>query len=196
MSNESIVYDDEMSYICQPYSQQVYDIVYGYSGAIFAVIALIIVITGFKTIYDYNVTEKDVGSATCMAVVAPCPCCFGAILASVILVAPVAGISSVTLGSFTAIALVIVMGITYLLSFGIVKKVNKPYPVVLGNFMIFIGIYFVLCLMILPNISLLVVGSAIPINISNQFWEIIALMIGMVIVGAILAKKRSFLLNN
>ena len=88
------------------------------------------------------------------------------------------------------------MGITYLLSFGIVKKVNKPYPVVLGNFMIFIGIYFVLCLMILPNISLLVVGSAIPINISNQFWEIIALMIGMVIVGAILAKKRSFLLNN
>ncbi|MEE1117379.1 MAG: DUF2162 domain-containing protein [Methanosphaera sp.] len=185
-----------LSYICQPYSQQVYDIVYGYSGAIFAVIALIIVITGFKTIYDYNVTEKDVGSATCMAVVAPCPCCFGAILASVILVAPVAGISSVTLGSFTAIALVIVMGITYLLSFGIVKKVNKPYPVVLGNFMIFIGIYFVLCLMILPNISLLVVGSAIPINISNQFWEIIALMIGMVIVGAILAKKRSFLLNN
>lgn len=185
-----------LSYICQPYSQQVYDIVYGYSGAIFAVIALIIVITGFKTIYDYNVTEKDVGSATCMAVVAPCPCCFGAILASVILVAPVAGISSVTLGSFTAIALVIVMGITYLLSFVIVKKVNKPYPVVLGNFMIFIGIYFVLCLMILPNISLLVVGSAIPINISNQFWEIIALMIGMVIVGAILAKKRSFLLNN
>lgn len=185
-----------LSYICQPYSQQVYDIVYGYSGAIFAVIALIIVITGFKTIYDYNVTEKDVGSATCMAVVAPCPCCFGAILASVILVAPVAGISSVTLGSFTAIALVIVMGITYLLSFEIVKKVNKPYPVVLGNFMIFIGIYFVLCLMILPNISLLVVGSAIPINISNQFWEIIALMIGMVMVGAILAKKRSFLLNN
>lgn len=185
-----------LSYICQPYSQQVYDIVYGYSGAIFAVIALIIVITGFKTIYDYNVTEKDVGSATCMAVVAPCPCCFGAILASVILVAPVAGISSVTLGSFTAIALVIVMGITYLLSFEIVKKINKPYPVVLGNFMIFIGIYFVLCLMILPNISLLVVGSAIPINISNQFWEIIALMIGMVIVGAILAKKRSFLLNN
>jgi len=37
-----------LSYICQPYTQQVYDLVYGYSGAIFAVIALIIVITGFK----------------------------------------------------------------------------------------------------------------------------------------------------
>ena len=132
-----------LSYICQPYSQIVYDIVYGYSGAIFAIIALIIVITGFKTIYDWKVTEKDVGSATCMAVVAPCPCCFGAILATVILVAPIAGVSSVTLGSFSAIALVIVMGLTYLLSFEIVKKINKPYPLVLGNFMIFIGIYFV-----------------------------------------------------
>ena len=132
-----------LSYLCQPFTQQVYDIVYGYSGAIFAVIAMIIVVTGFKTIYDWKVTEKDSGSATCMAVVAPCPCCFGAILASVILVAPIAGVSSVMLGSLSAIALVIVMGITYLLSSAIVKKINKPYPLVLGNFMIFIGIYFV-----------------------------------------------------
>ncbi len=184
-----------LSYICQPYSQQVYDIVYGYSGAIFAIIAIIIVITGFKTIYDYKVTEKDVGSATCMAVVAPCPCCFGAILASVILVSPIAGVSSVTLGAFSAVALVIVMGVTYLLSFEIVKRISKPYPVVLGNFMIFIGIYFVLCLMILPNISLLVQGSAITINTSSQLWGIVIAMIGMIIFGAIIAKKRSYLLK-
>ena len=184
-----------LSYICQPYSQQVYDIVYGYSGMIFAVIAIIIVITGFKTIYDYKVTERDVGSATCMAVVAPCPCCFGAILASVILVSPIAGVSSVTLGAFAAVALVIVMGLTYLLSFEIVKRVNKPYPLVLGNFMIFIGIYFVLCLMILPNISLLVGGSPITIDTSNQLWGIILAMMAMIIFGAYMATKRSYLLK-
>lgn len=184
-----------LSYICQPYSQQVYNIVYGYSGMIFAGIALIIVITGFKTIYDYKVTEKDVGSATCMAVVAPCPCCFGAILASVILVSPIAGVSSVTLGAFAAVALVIVMGVTYLLSFEIVKKINKPYPLVLGNFMIFIGIYFVLCLMILPNISLLVGGSSITIDTSSGLWGILIAMIGMIIFGALIAKKRSYLLK-
>jgi len=184
-----------LSFLCQPYSQQVYDFVYGYSGAIFAVIAMIIVLTGFKTIYDYKVTDRDVGTATCMAVVAPCPCCFGAILASVILVAPVAQVSTVALGSLTSIALVIVMGITYLLSFEIVKKVNKPYPIVLGNFMIFIGIYFMLCLMILPNISLLVVGSEIPITINNSFWGMGVLLIGMIILGTIIARKRSYLLK-
>jgi predicted transporter len=184
-----------LSYICQPYSQIVYDIVYGYSGAIFAIIALIIVITGFKTIYDWKVTEKDVGSATCMAVVAPCPCCFGAILATVILVAPIAGVSSVTLGSFSAIALVIVMGLTYLLSFEIVKKINKPYPLVLGNFMIFIGIYFVLCLMILPNISLLIDSTTIEIQSLTATIEMIIVLIGMMLVGGIIAKKRSYFLN-
>lgn len=184
-----------LSYICQPYTQQVYEIVYGYSGAIFAIIALIIVITGFKTIYDWQVTEKDVGSATCMAVVAPCPCCFGAILASVILVAPVAGVSTVTLGAFSAIALVIVMGITYLLSSTIVKKINKPYPLVLGNFMIFIGIYFVLCLMILPNISLLVDGTTIELQSSGQVLMMIIALLIMILFGALIAKRRSYLLK-
>jgi predicted transporter len=184
-----------LSYICQPYSQQVYDIVYGYSGAIFACIAIIILITGFKTIYDWKVTEKDVGSATCMAVVAPCPCCFGAILASIILVSPVAGVSSISLGAFSAVALVIVMGLTYLLSFSIVKKINKPYPVVLGNFMIFIGVYFVLCLMILPNISLLVGGTTLEIQSLISTLEMIIVLLVMMIIGAIIANKRSYFLQ-
>lgn len=185
-----------LSYICQPYTQQVYDIVYGYSGAIFAVIAAVIVITGFKTIYDWQVTEKDTGSATCMAVVAPCPCCFGAILASVILVSPIAGVSSVTLGSFSAIALVIIMGITYLLSFSIVKKINKPYPLVLGNFMIFIGVYFVLCMMILPNISLLFDGSTLEIQSLTSLVEMVGVMLLMILAGVAVAKKTSYFLQN
>lgn len=184
-----------LSYLCQPYTELIYQIVYGYSGAIFAVIAIIIVITGFKTIYDWQVTDKDTGSATCMAVVAPCPCCFGAILSSVILVAPVAGISSVTLGAVSAVALVIVMGITYLLSFSIVKKINQPYPLVLGNFMIFIGIYFVLCIMILPNISLLVDGTTIQIQSFYSMLEMLVVIFALMIFGGLLAKKRSYFLK-
>lgn len=184
-----------LSYICQPYTQQVYDIVYGYSGAIFAVIAFIIVLTGFKTIYDWKVTQKDVGSATCMAVVAPCPCCFGAILASVILVAPVAGVSTVTLGLLSSVSLVVVMGLTYLVSSTIVKKINRPYPLVLGNFMIFIGIYFVLCLMILPNISLLIGSSDMHIESSTNLAIMIVVLLVMILAGAIIARKRSYFLQ-
>lgn len=184
-----------LSYLCQPFSSIIYDIVYGYSSAIFAVIAIIIVLTGFKTIYDWQVTGKDVGSATCMAVVAPCPCCFGAILASVILVAPVAGVSSVVLGSFSAIALVAVMGLTYFLSNALVKKVSMPYPLLLGNFMIFIGLYFVLCIIILPNISLLMEGTPIEIQSLGNMLIMIAVLLGLITIGAIYAKKRSNFLN-
>lgn len=184
-----------LSWICQPYTDIIYQIVYGYSSTIFAVIAIIIVITGFKTIYDWRVTGKDTGSATCMAVVAPCPCCFGAILASVILVSPVAGVSSVTLGSFSAFALVAVMGLTYFFSNALVKKVNLPYPLLLGNFMIFIGLYFVLCIIILPNISLLMEGTPIEIQSLGSMLSMVVVLGGLIGIGALYAKKRSKMLN-
>ena len=184
-----------LSIICQPFTQQIYDIVYGYSSTIFAVMAIIIVITGFKTIYDWRVTGNDTGTSTCMAVVAPCPCCFGAILASVILVAPVAGVSSAMLGTFAAVALVIVMGATYYLSESIVKRIDVPYPLLLGNFMIFIGLYFVLCLAILPNISLLLEGSPIVIESVINTLSIIALIIALIAVGVIYAKRKSIFVN-
>ena len=104
-----------LSYIVQPYTKELYNFVYNYTSYIFAVIAAVILITGFKTVYDWKVTGKDVGSSTCMAVVAPCPCCFGAILTSILLVSPMAGVSSVSLGLLSSVALVAVMGITYAL---------------------------------------------------------------------------------
>lgn len=183
------------SYILEPYSSQLYNFVYQYTSGIFACIAVIILITGFKTVYDWKVTGRDVGSGTCMAVVAPCPCCFGAILASIVLAAPVAGVSAISLGALSSVALVIVMGVTYFLSMQIVKRMNKPYPIVLGNFMIFIGLYFVLCLMILPNMDLAVDGTPISIQSVHDVMMMLVCVLGLIIVGAIIAKKRSYFLQ-
>lgn len=184
-----------LSFVCQPFTEQIYQIVYGYSSAIFAVIAVIIFITGAKTIYDWKVTGKDSGSATCMAMVAPCPCCFGAILASVIMIAPVAGVSTVALGSLSSVALIIVMGITYLLSTKIVSKINKPYPIVLGNFMIFMGLYFLLCIILLPNMAYMAQSSTIGVeNLTSTFLVVIGSAL-LMIVGAIVASKKSSFLQ-
>jgi len=171
------------------------EIVYGYSATIFAIIAAVILITGFKTIYDWKVTGKDSGSATCMAMVAPCPCCFGAILATVIMVSPMAGVSSLALGSLSSVALVIVMGITYFLSTKIVEKINRPYPLVLGNFMIFMGLYFILCLMILPNMVYATAGATIEIKSLITVLEITIVGVILILIGAYYAKKRSTLLQ-
>lgn len=181
-----------LTYLLEPYTETLYTFVYNYTSGIFAVIAIIILITGFKTVYDWKVTGKDVGSATSMAVIAPCPCCFGAILTSILLAAPTATMSSLSLGTLSSVALVVIMGATYLLSNKIVDKINKPYPLVLGNFMIFIGLYFVLCLMILPNMDLATSGSALTVQLAGN--SIIYMLIGLVallLVGIIYAKKRS-----
>lgn len=181
-----------LSYLLEPYTQILYTFVYNYTSGIFAVIAIVILITGFKTVYDWKVTGKDVGSATSMAVIAPCPCCFGAILTSILLAAPTATMSSLSLGALSSVLLVVVMSATYLLSNKIVDKINKPYPLVLGNFMIFIGLYFVLCLMILPNMDLATSGSALTVQLTGN--SIIYMLIGLItllIVGIIYAKKKS-----
>lgn len=183
------------SYVLTPYTQQVYTFVYQYTSGIFACIAIVILITGFKTIYDWKVTGKDVGSGTCMAVVAPCPCCFGAILASIMLVAPIAGVSSITLGVFSSVALVLVMGITYFLSMQIVKRMKQPYPIVLGNFMIFIGLYFVLCLIILPNMAYITTGTSIEIQSIENVSLMIVSVLCLLIVGGIFARNKSYFLE-
>lgn len=183
------------SYVLTPYTQQVYTFVYQYTSGIFACIAIVILITGFKTIYDWKVTGKDVGSGTCMAVVAPCPCCFGAILASIMLVAPIAGVSSITLGVFSSVALVLVMGVTYFLSMQIVKRMKQPYPIVLGNFMIFIGLYFVLCLIILPNMAYVTTGTSIEIQSIENVSLMIVSVLCLLIVGGIFARNKSYFLE-
>ena len=183
------------SYVLTPYTQQVYTFVYQYTSGIFACIAIVILITGFKTIYDWKVTGKDVGSGTCMAVVAPCPCCFGAILASIMLVAPIAGVSSITLGVFSSVALVLVMGITYFLSMQIVKRMKQPYPIVLGNFMIFIGLYFVLCLIILPNMAYIRTGTSIEIQSIENVSLMIVSVLCLLIAGGIFARNKSYFLE-
>ena len=183
------------SYVLTPYTQQVYTFVYQYTSGIFACIAIVILITGFKTIYDWKGTGKDVGSGTCMAVVAPCPCCFGAILASIMLVAPIAGVSSITLGVFSSVALVLVMGITYFLSMQIVKRMKQPYPIVLGNFMIFIGLYFVLCLIILPNMAYITTGTSIEIQSIENVSLMIVSVLCLLIAGGIFARNKSYFLE-
>ncbi len=180
-----------LSYILTPYTQEVYSFVYNYSSAIFAVIAIIIFVTGIKTVYDWKVTGSDIGSTTCMAVVAPCPCCFGAILSTVIIVAPLSGVSSITLGGLSAIALVAVMAISYLMSDKIVEIFKEPYPVILGNYLLFMGLYFLLCLMILPYIELLMSGTAITMEVTSYLPETVIALIVVLAVGILYGRRNS-----
>ena len=148
------------------YTAQITDLIYTYNFEFFLIMAVIMILAGIFTIREYKVFERNTTAATCMAVVAPCPCCFGSIIVSIMLVAPTVGLGLLDLSVVVAAALVLTIVVTYFASNYLIRFIKKPYPIVLGNFMFFLGIYFLLSALFLPSITAMISNPMEAITIS------------------------------
>ena len=175
------------------FTKQITDLIYTYNFEFFLIMAVIMILAGLFTIREYKVFEKNTTAATCMAVVAPCPCCFGSIIVSIMLVAPTVGLGLMDLSFVVSGALVLTIVVTYFASNYLVKFINKPYPIVLGNFMFFLGIYFLLSALFLPNITAMIANPMDAISISSPYYLIGALVLVLVVmlVGGLIARRNS-----
>ena len=118
------------------FTKEITDLIYTYNFEFFLIMAAIMILAGIFTIREYKIYEKNTATATCMAIVAPCPCCFGSIIVSIMLVAPTVGLGLMNLSLIVAIALMLTILVTYFASNYLIKFINKPYPIVLGNFIV------------------------------------------------------------
>ncbi|MBO6123146.1 MAG: DUF2162 domain-containing protein [Methanobrevibacter sp.] len=175
------------------FTKQITDLIYTYNFEFFLIMAVIMILAGLFTIREYKVFEKNTTAATCMAVVAPCPCCFGSIIVSIMLVAPTVGLGLMDLSFVVAGALVLTIVLTYFASNYLVKFINKPYPIVLGNFMFFLGIYFLLSALFLPNITAMIANPMDAISISSPYYLIgaLILVLAIMLVGGLIARRNS-----
>ena len=175
------------------FTKQITDLIYTYNFEFFIIMAVIMILAGLFTIREYKVFEKNTTAATCMAVVAPCPCCFGSIIVSIMLVAPTVGLGLMDLSFVVAGALVLTIVLTYFASNYLVKFINKPYPIVLGNFMFFLGIYFLLSALFLPNITAMIANPMDAITISSPYYLIgaLVLVLAVMFVGGLIARRNS-----
>lgn len=175
------------------YTAQITDLIYTYNFEFFIIMAVIMILAGIFTIREYKVFEKNTTAATCMAVVAPCPCCFGSIIVSIMLVAPTVGLGLFDLSVYVALALVLTIVVTYFSSNYLVRFINKPYPIVLGNFMFFLGIYFLLSALFLPNITAMIQNPMDAITIVSVDYVSITIIVMLVIMalGGIISKKNT-----
>ena len=175
------------------FTDQITDLIYTYNFEFFLIMAVIMILAGIFTIREYKVFEKNTTAATCMAIVAPCPCCFGSIIVSIMLVAPTVGLGLMDLSLAVAGALVLTIVVTYFASNYLVRFINKPYPIVLGNFMFFLGIYFLLSALFLPNITAMIQNPMDAISIASPYYLIGALILVLVIVliGGLISKRTS-----
>ena len=180
-----------ISAIASLYADQLIQAIYGYNTIFYIIMASIMIIAGLFTIREWKIHDKNTSTATSLAIIAPCPCCFGSIIASVLIVAPTIGVSSLNLSWYAAAALVAVMVVTYLASNTIIRFIRKPYPIVLGNFMLLLGAYFLLSAIVIPNIAGALTKTVSPITIgSPQDILMIILVFAILIVGGMVLTKR------
>ena len=184
-----------LSYIAGFYSDALTSMVYDYNTWFFLVMASIMIVSGAFTIREWKVHDKNTTTATCLAVIAPCPCCFGSIIVSVLFFAPIVGMRSFVLSQYVALALTIIILTTYFLSRFVVKLVQTPYPIILGNFMFFLGLYFLASSLLLPNISSVLEAQMGQITISSpeSLLMILTAFVVLIIIGIVLNKKDTLL---
>jgi len=156
-----------ISFVASFYSEQLVQAIYSYNTIFYILMASIMIIAGLFTIREWKIHDKNTSTATSLAIIAPCPCCFGSIIASVLIVAPTIGVSSLNLSWYAAAALVAVMIVTYFASNTIVRFIRQPYPIVLGNFMLLLGAYFLLSAIVIPNIAGVLAKTSSPITMAS-----------------------------
>ena len=186
-----------LSAIASLYTSQITNLINSYNSILFFIMAIIMITAGIYTIKEWKKHEKNTMRTTRMILVAPCPCYFGSILASIIMAAPTVGLGAFSLSQYVAVVMVLVIAIGYFASNLIVKFLKKPYPIVIGNFMLFLGIYFLLSSILIPNIIQVFNQSmkymTIPSLSSLVFTFAIAIVI--VAIGIIVSRKNDFLIK-
>ncbi|WP_304091858.1 DUF2162 domain-containing protein [Methanobrevibacter gottschalkii] len=180
-----------ISYIASFFTDQLVQAIYGYNTMFYIIMASIMIIAGLFTIREWKIHDKNTSTATSLAIIAPCPCCFGSIVASVLIVAPSINIATFDLSCYAAVALVGVMIVTYFASNTIIKFTDKPYPVVLGNFMLFLGAYFLLSAIVIPNIAAALTKTSLSITIASpQDILMIIIAFAILLFGGMVLNKR------
>lgn len=185
-----------ISAIASLYADQLIQAIYGYNTIFYIIMASIMIIAGLFTIREWKIHDKNTSTATSLAIIAPCPCCFGSIIASVLIVAPTIGVSSLNLSWYAAAALVGVMVVTYFASNTIIRFTSKPYPIILGNFMLLLGAYFLLSAIVIPNIAGALTKTMSPISLGSpqDVLMIITAFAILVFAGMVLNRRgRSIL---
>ena len=186
-----------ISAVASLYAEQLTQAIYSYNSVFYIIMALIMIIAGLITIREWKVHDHNTSTATSLAVIAPCPCCFGSIVASILIVAPTIGVGAFYLSWFAAAALVAIILIAYFASNIVVKYTSKPYPIILGNFMLLLGAYFLLSAIVIPNIagSLSKDFSDLTMSSPGSIIAIVVMIIVLVAVGIFLNKRSKSLLD-
>jgi len=156
--------------------------------AVLGIIGVITLLSGIYTIKKWKETKKELYSLKSAAMLSSSICYFAGFMSAAVLLSKEITTSFLEFNLFMSIALILAIMGFYLFS-KILRHAEMPYPVLLGNFMILNGFYFLISAAFIPNIAKMssLQASALTINsdLSSLIFMIMAFA-GIILLGAYL----------
>jgi len=165
-----------VTYLASGVVDQLSGFIQDYSSALGIILATILLYTGFRTLRDRKTSTTSLCS-----------------VAAILLASPLLVTSALVMGGYGVLFLMVVLTTCYLGS----SRLNQHPPVLLGNFTLVAGFYFLASALVIPNINTLSSQQMSPLVIPD-FWMLVYALLTLVILlaaGFYLTRRYSPLLR-
>lgn len=169
-----------------------YSVINYYIFAVLGIIGAVTLLSGIYTIKKWKKTKEKNDSLSSAAMLSSSICYFAGFTFTAVLLSK--EITSSFMGFNAIMAIAAILAIMGFYSFSkILRHAEMPYPVILGNFMILNGFYFLISAAFIPNIANLASLNTSPLIINSDLWSLIFLIMafaGVALLGSYLKEEE------
>ncbi len=162
-----------------------------YIAYIIGIIGVVIILSGIYTVIKWRNDKNDHDVFSSKAMISSSACLFIGFTCTNILLAN--SMESFYLGFniIMALALIVILIFSYLFS-KFLRHAERPYPVLLGNFMILNGFYFLIAGLFIPSIKSLSLAHTSPLSLGSTTNLIFLIMagVGVFLIGVYLKREN------
>jgi len=149
-------------------------------------IAIALIHEGLRTVKKWIAEGCDISRRTFIWLAIPCPACLAATFLACLILSRVTNFNALFIGTITGSIFIITI-----LSIALPARKLKGNPTLLGNAMIFIGLFYVLSILIIP--AYLAAKEVVVPEIEiewNLVWYTVFIMLFFILIGFILHWRR------
>lgn len=192
------------SYLVSEYTDHIYRAVHDYYFVIFVVMVLVILYMGYYTLQEWRIHRKNQAKTSGIALIVPFftalivphTCCIYPVVATIIFSSSSMGASGIFMGHYVPVFLAVIIGVSYVASGAIVRVVKMPYPAWFGNFMLYVGLFFLAIALIISMASIVLTKEMNPMSISIETVYLASIgLIGLMIIKIFTSRKFNSLVN-
>lgn len=168
-----------------------YDIASEYISYVIGIIGIVTIINGIYTIIRWKKEKKENYPSKSVTTLIPSVSCFVGFFFTAILLNNKNAEPDFLLISVTmAVLFAVIITIFYLFS-NFLRHAERPYPILLGNFMILNGFFFVIAGLFIPTIESMTTIQTHPLTIDSASNMIFLIMagLGVLLVGVYLKRE-------